>query len=170
MEYSIRQAGTDDVELVREIEQQAAVLFRETSHAEEVEGLGLSAEFLEDRVRAGELFVAVDKNDIPVGFAAIHDLAGYVHLHELSVKPAHGKRGLGAGLVEAVCCHAKEKGYIGVTLSTYADVPWNAPFYRRLGFDTVYPDEMSTEMKDLRDLESEQGIDVEHRVIMIRHL
>ncbi|WP_404382318.1 GNAT family N-acetyltransferase [Knoellia locipacati] len=69
-----------------------------------------------------------------VGFAHVLDLAGHWHLEQLVVDPAHGRRGLGAALLDAVCREVASRGGRRVTLRTYADVPWNAPFYVRHGF------------------------------------
>jgi len=39
--------------------------------------------------------------------------------------------------VSSVCEWATSQGYEAVTLTTFRDVPWNSPFYTRLGFGTV---------------------------------
>jgi GNAT superfamily N-acetyltransferase len=55
------------------------------------------------------------------------------HLEEMDVLPEHAGQGLGAALIEAVCSWAHTRGFDAVTLSTFRDVPWNAPFYPRHG-------------------------------------
>ena len=52
----------------------------------------------------------------------------------MSVRPTAGHQGRGRALVEAVCSWAAANGYPAVTLTTFRDVPWNAPFYSKLGF------------------------------------
>ncbi len=37
-------------------------------------------------------------------------------------------------LLERVIESARQMGYPAVTLTTFREVPWNAPFYTRLGF------------------------------------
>lgn len=59
------------------------------------------------------------------------------HLELLVVRTVNSRRGLGAGLVEATCAEARRRGHTWLTLTTYADIEWNAPFYRRLGFEEV---------------------------------
>src|SRR5271165_3964159 len=78
--------------------------------------------------------VVLVAGDPPVGFASVEIVDGLAHLWQLSVRPSHGRRGVGTALVEAVCQWAGSQGYEAVTLTTYRDVPWNGPFYRRLGF------------------------------------
>ena len=53
---------------------------------------------------------------------------------------------------------AAEQGARGVTLRTFADVPWNAPFYARLGFTPV-PEPLPAFLQLLRDREIRMGID-----------
>lgn len=72
-----------------------------------------------------------------VGFAHVLDLDGRAHLEQLAVLPRQVRRGLGTALVEGVCREAASRGYDRVTLRTFADVPWNGPFYARLGFAEI---------------------------------
>lgn len=59
------------------------------------------------------------------------------HLELLAVRTASTRQGIGAALVEAACAEAAARGHAELTLTTYADVPWNGPWYRRLGFAEV---------------------------------
>jgi GNAT superfamily N-acetyltransferase len=68
------------------------------------------------------------------GLAVLGRVDGDVHLEQLSVHPAHGGRGLGAALLAAAVAAARAVGAPRVTLTTYADVSWNAPWYARQGF------------------------------------
>ena len=55
-------------------------------------------------------------------------------MHEVSVRHDSQGNGLGRRLVEAAMEYAQSEGLRCVTLTTFAEVPWNAPFYERLGF------------------------------------
>src|SRR6185503_4422447 len=57
-----------------------------------------------------------------------------VGIAEIDVSPSHGRRGIGAALLEHACAWAAESGYPSVVLGTLSDVPWNAPFYARTGW------------------------------------
>ncbi len=72
-----------------------------------------------------------------LGFARMLEVGDTLHLEQLSVRPEHARQGIGAALVTAVLADAREHGFRSVTLRTFADVPWNAPFYERCGFRTV---------------------------------
>jgi GNAT superfamily N-acetyltransferase len=44
---------------------------------------------------------------------------------------------IGAALLDAVAERARAAGLDGLSLSTFREAPWNAPYYRRLGFVEV---------------------------------
>ncbi|MEE6390258.1 GNAT family N-acetyltransferase [Microbacterium paraoxydans] len=76
----------------------------------------------------------------PIGFVQVLEVDDQAHLEQLSVHPEHGRQGIGRALVLAAQEEARRRGYSRLTLRTYADVPWNAPFYRRCGFEESEPD------------------------------
>jgi GNAT superfamily N-acetyltransferase len=82
----------------------------------------------------GGVFVATERSAMPIGYAVTRLLGGYTHLRELAVHPGHGRRGLGRALVGAVIAAARKAGHPGVSLSTFRDVPFNQPFYEKMGF------------------------------------
>jgi GNAT superfamily N-acetyltransferase len=71
---------------------------------------------------------------LEVGTPAAGEDPREAHLEQLAVLPAHGRRGIGRSLVEAACTWAAARGHERISLRTYAEVPWNAPFYVRCGF------------------------------------
>jgi hypothetical protein len=73
-------------------------------------------------------------------------------------------------LVEGICREAASRGHDRVTLRTFADVPWNAPFYARLGFVPV-AEPLPPLLRLVRDREIEAGIDRGgSRLAMVRTL
>ena len=48
--------------------------------------------------------------------------------------PDYGRRGIGRALLRAAVDWAATRGYDELSLATYRDVPWNAPFYASEGF------------------------------------
>jgi GNAT superfamily N-acetyltransferase len=123
--------------------------------------------------RHGRLWVALT-DDVPVGFAHVAVIAPHVaHLEEIDVHPEHGRRGLGRGLVMAVCGWAATAGYREVTLTTFRDPPWNMPFwnmpfYARLGFEVIPIQELSPALCLVVDDETRRGLDLTRRVAMRR--
>jgi GNAT superfamily N-acetyltransferase len=107
--------------------------------------------------------------DTPVGFSQAEVLSSHeAHLKEIDVHPTHGRRGLGTRLVAAVCEWAARSGYPAVTLTTFRDVPWNMPFYARLGFQVVPVCELSAELRQVVEDETRRGLDPIRRVVMRR--
>jgi len=122
-----------------------------------------------DRYRAdGRAFVAVDGADQPVGYALVDVVDGGAHLEQLSVEPSAGRRGHGRALVEHVCAWARAKGMGSVTLTTFRDVAWNAPYYARLGFEVLEAGDLGPELQRLVAEEAAHGLDPSQRVCMRR--
>ncbi|WAP52945.1 GNAT family N-acetyltransferase [Arthrobacter sp. ATA002] len=93
----------------------------------------------------------------PVGFARIEEVDGQAHLEQLSVHPDAAGKGVGRALMEAVLAWARTQGYTSVTLSTFAAVPLNAPFYRSCGFAEV--PSPGGELGEVREHEKQLGLD-----------
>lgn len=106
--------------------------------------------------RPGFVLVA---GEPPVGFAHVLDLGGHAHLDQLSVHPDHMRRGTGRGLVSAAQVEAARRGHAAMTLCTFADVPWNAPFYRQLGFREVHETDAPEPVREIRARERAAGLD-----------
>ncbi|MGJ9422734.1 GNAT family N-acetyltransferase [Aeromicrobium sp. CF3.5] len=72
-----------------------------------------------------------------VGFAQVVETGRAAHLQQLAVDPSHGRRGLGSALVQSCCEEAVRRGHTELTLTTFRDVAFNAPWYARMGFSVV---------------------------------
>jgi len=166
---SVRVACSDDLPKLAAIERSAASVFRDAGLAWIAEGDTMEAALLAALCRDRTLWVAVD-GDEPVGFLAGHNLDDGFYIAEVSVARSHQKRGIGAALIAAAVDHARTKGYPAVTLTTYRDLPGNAPFYARLGFEEIGPAEAGpAHARKLRD-EAEAGHDPSRRCIMAARL
>lgn len=166
-DYQITVARPADVPLLPAIELAAARLYAgyapETALVETV-----SAEAHADAQRQGHLWVALS-DGAPVGFAHVHVIEPMAaHLEELDVHPDHGRRGLGTKLVMAVCAWAASEGFESVTLTTFRDIPWNMPFYARLGFEVIPPEELSSALRSLAEDEARRSVVPWARVAMRR--
>ena len=92
------------------------------------------------------------------------------HVEQVSVDPRDAGRGLGRRLLDHVAAVARRRQLDAVTLTTFRDVPWNAPYYRRCGFRVLPEDEIGPGLRRVRDHESAQGLDPVLRVCMRRDL
>jgi GNAT superfamily N-acetyltransferase len=103
-----------------------------------------------DRYRAaGAAWVAVDDRDTPVAYILTAEIDAGVHVEQVSVAPAHAGRGIGAALIDHVAGLARASGRAAVTLTTFRDVPWNAPYYARLGFRELPEEEGGPQLRAL---------------------
>ena len=113
--------------------------------------------------------MAVDDDGTVVGFTHVLDLDGPWHLEQIAVDPAHGRRGIGAALLEATHDALAALGVREVTLMTYADVPWNGPFYARHGY--VELDLLPARLEPMRETEQRMGMGRHgRRLAMVRPL
>jgi GNAT superfamily N-acetyltransferase len=165
--YRIAAARPSDLSMLPTIELAAATLL--AGHApESVLTETTTQAALKDAQQRGHLWVAL-ADSIPVGFAHLKVLApGVAHLEEIDVHPEHGRRGLGTRLVTTVCGWAATNGYPYVTLTTFRNVPWNMPFYARLGFEQIPPAELSPALLSVIEDETRRGLDPDRRVAMRR--
>jgi GNAT superfamily N-acetyltransferase len=137
MDYTIRPTREADFPKLVAIEEAANTLFADFEGETSVMSEAKHGTYQ----REGRSWVAADANDEPVGFAVACEVDGNGHLAEIDVHPEHGRRGIGRALVEHVCLWARETGYSSLTLTTERDIPWNAPFYAKLGFEIVPPEQ-----------------------------
>jgi GNAT superfamily N-acetyltransferase len=163
--YRIARARPEDLSLLPAIELAAAQLLR--GHApESVLNEATDSGTFADAARDGRVWVAV-AGDAPVGFALVEMLADDLpHLDEVDVEPSHGRRGLGTALVRAVCEWATDSGFSMLTLTTFRAVPWNLPFYARLGFVEIPNDRLRPELAAVVSDEAARGLAPETRAVM----
>jgi GNAT superfamily N-acetyltransferase len=124
----------------------------------------------QDALRDGGLLVAVDADDAPIGFVRVETLDGGPHLEQVSVHPDHAGHRLGAALVSAAERWAQSRGHRRMTLTTFTDVPWNGPYYARLGWTTLPESEWGPELTAARQHERDLGLDRWPRQAMVKHL
>jgi GNAT superfamily N-acetyltransferase len=154
MEPRIRFAQPADADLIEQIENEADRLLTDRLAPEQWP----AAPSGHDRLaQPGFLLVIEVQNGDIAGFAHVLEVDTVCHLEQLSVRPEHSRRGLGRQLLDAAREHAQERGHERISLRTYADVPWNAPFYERVGFAEEDP---ATDFHEsLVDAEAQLGLD-----------
>ncbi len=162
----IREARSDDIAALREIERAAGQSFREIGMAYVADDEPPSEEVLGHFVSAGRAWVAVDDRDRPVAYLIAEVVDGDAHIEQVSVHPAASRRGLGRALIEHLVDWASARGMPAVTLTTFADVPWNGPYYRRLGFEVLPDEQAGPGLRDRRADEAARGFDRWPRICM----
>jgi len=166
--YSISGVDTDEIPDLIAIDLAASQLFSGTGMLPEEElSDHVPAEVFEAAMPGGHVFVARSRKGEPAGFVLTSLRGDTLYLDQVSVHPDHGRRGLGAALIRRVFEDADDRGLKTVTLSTFRDLPWNAPFYRTLGFRELPRNKLTDWMLDI---EARQAavMDVTKRCFMRR--
>jgi len=167
-DYRIRLARPSEVARIREIEDEAGVMFSGLELIDEGRDPSFPLDLVRLFIDKRQVWVACLADDVPVGMVIASEREGAAYVEELDVVPAHGRRGLGSRLLDHVCEWGASRGYATVTLSTFRDVPWNAPFYRKRGFRDLSPAEWTPDMLAIREREIQHGLRVDARVFMRR--
>lgn len=118
------------------------------------------------RALAASLLLVSTVHEQVVGFIAGLPCGTTAHLRTLAVHPQHGRRGIGTALVRGLVMRAEQGGYRDVTLTTFADLAFNAPFYERLGFRRLTADEGDARLASTLGAERDAGMT--HRIAMRR--
>jgi GNAT superfamily N-acetyltransferase len=170
-QYRVRPARGNEVGELQNIDIASASLFRGTGLID-FGPLGEPGQPIpEDRLRKGFgdglIWVAVDSSEELVGFALCSDRGDDLYLEQLSVLPRHGRQGLGTRLVRRCLQEAEARAFKRVSLSTFRKVPWNGPFYRKLGFREIPSWQLKDWQLEIRELQT-LTMDVRLRCFMQR--
>ncbi|NNC15777.1 GNAT family N-acetyltransferase [Corallococcus exiguus] len=155
----LRPARLDEIARVREIERLSARRFLGTDLAALVEDEPTDSATLAARIATGGLTVAEGEDGRPVAFLMARPVEGCGYIEQLDVLPTHAGRRLGAALISAL-----EPAWPSLLLSTFRDVPWNAPYYARLGFRVV--ETLTPALEAIRAEHLARGLDESRRVFM----
>jgi GNAT superfamily N-acetyltransferase len=168
--YDVRPARPADLPALEGVERAAQALFAHAGMPELADAPVLSLAEVERYAADGFVAVAEHPRDGIVGFVVVRPLGGAAHVQELDVHPDHGRQGLGRALLHRALAWGRGAGFASATLSTFREVPWNAPFYAREGFREIAPDDASPELRALRAEEPANGLDLGRRLLMVRAL
>ncbi|GAA1029283.1 GNAT family N-acetyltransferase [Virgisporangium ochraceum] len=182
----IRPATADDLPVLRDVERAAGEAFRQFGMPEIADDEPLPLDVLDAYRRAGRAWVAVDEVGAepaaahvgaepaaahvgpPVAYLIADVVDGCLHIEQVSVHPRAARQGIGRRLIEHAALYARQHGLAGLTLTTFADVPWNAPYYERCGFRVVPDEELTPGLRAVRRNEAAHGLDRWPRVVMHR--
>ncbi|WP_432542547.1 GNAT family N-acetyltransferase [Kineococcus sp. SYSU DK002] len=165
----IRPAEDRDLPRLQDVERAAGVAFRDVGMAAIADDDPPTLATLRAYCAAGRAWVVTgDADDVPVAYLLLDVVDGAAHVEQVSVHPAHARRGLGRRLLGTATGWAADHGLDAVTLTTFAEVPWNAPYYARLGFTVVPDDEAGPGLRAVRRHERDLGLDAWPRVAMRR--
>ncbi|EWG68099.1 MULTISPECIES: GNAT family N-acetyltransferase [unclassified Enterobacter] len=164
LNITLRPTRPGDVTALLAIERAAGERFREVPElAWLADGEVISAEQHLEYVERGLSWLA-RVNDRPVGFILTEAHSSSLFIVELSVDLNWQGKGIGRQLIACAADHARTLGLASLTLTTFRDVPWNAPFYARLGFEKMTT--LTPELRQKREEETAHGFAYETRCAM----
>lgn len=166
----IRPARSDDLDQLHDIERAAGDSFRALGMDAVADDEPPSHAALTGYMEQGRAWVVADDVDHPLGYLLVDVVDRTAHIEQVSVHPAAAGRALGRALIGRAEDWARAEGLSALTLTTYVDVPWNAPYYRRLGFRDVPESALGDGLRRVRAHERESGLDRWPRTAMTRPL
>ena len=110
--------------------------------------------------------VVADDADRLIAYLMAEVLDGCLQVDQVTVDLGHARRGLGRALLDHATSRAAADGLPALTLTTFAQVPWNAPYYARCGFRVLDDAEVTPGLRAIRRREASMGADRWPRVCM----
>ncbi|MET9591821.1 GNAT family N-acetyltransferase [Streptomyces sp. NPDC006516] len=166
----IRAVEPDELPALQEIERAAGRCFRDIGMAEIADDEPLPLGELARYHDSGLAWVAADASGAPVGYLIADRVDGNLHVEQVSVHPERARRGIGRLLLDHLADHALSEGAPALTLTTFTEVAWNAPYYARCGFRLLDDAELTPGLRLIRSREAAHGLDRWPRACMRREL
>lgn len=164
---TIRLATEVDLQRLVDVEVEAGQLFHAVGMPEVAEDVPRIAD-LREAVAAERVWVACVGAEV-AGYIAAEVVDGNAHVAQVSVTPDYAGRGIGRALIEFVEAWGQATGCPATTLTTFREVPWNGPYYVRLGYQVLPDSQIGPELA--RTIEHEAslpGIEASLRCAMIK--
>lgn len=163
----VRPAAESDLQRLVELEVEAGQLFHTVGMSKVADDVPEISD-LRDALVADRLWVAQDQTEV-VAYVMAEVLDGNAHVAQVSVSPQHARRGIGRRLIEFVESWGSAAGRPATTLTTFRDVPWNGPYYARLGYHELPSERIGPELRGTMAHEASlPGIDASRRCAMIK--
>jgi GNAT superfamily N-acetyltransferase len=166
----IRPATPADFATLQDIERSAGQAFRAIGMPEIADDAPFTVAELTRYQQAGRAWVTAGPGDRPAAYLVADPVDGNLHIEQVSVHADYAHRGLGRALIEHVASVARAAGQPALTLTTFTEVPWNAPYYQRLGFRPLAESEITPGLNEVRRAEAAHGLDRWPRTCMRRDL
>jgi GNAT superfamily N-acetyltransferase len=166
----IRSVHQSELPVLQDIERAAGKCFRDIGMPQIADDEPLPLDVLTRYHQAGHAWVATDPADAPIGYLIADVIDDNLHIEQVSVHPRCARRGVGRQLLEHLAEHAKATETPALTLTAFADVPWNAPYYARCGFLILNDIDLTPGLRAIRQHEAARGMDRWPRVCMRRDI
>jgi len=168
--FLIRAAAPDDFGRFADIERRADCIYLSLPGFETYNDLpDKPAEAYRSLPPGRRLFVAEADGGLS-GFIYSVPLGRFAQIEQISVVPEAQRHGIGQALIGAIDAAARLDGHAGLTLATFRDVPWNGPWYARLGFGVMERAEMSPKIRQMAKTDGASPWSrLGTRVVMVRY-
>ncbi|WP_342630046.1 GNAT family N-acetyltransferase [Nguyenibacter vanlangensis] len=184
----IRPARREDAAALPLLEQHAGALFRTLPDLAWIaDDAVMTAESHGAAIAEETCWVAAPREshresyrESPIGFLtariAVEDGGGpdagrkVLHVWQMAVAPDRQGKGLGRRLLDCAARQAAARGIASLTLTTFRDVAWNAPFYARAGFGLLDPAALTPRLRTILAAEAAHGLPAPRRCAMRRVL
>lgn len=103
------------------------------------------------------LWVVEDAGEV-VAFLAARIVGDRLHIDELDVRQDRQGHGLGRNLLAHAKAVARARGQARLSLTTFRNIPWNAPYYARFGFREWPADEAEPDVRAALANETSRGL------------
>lgn len=163
----IRLASADEIHKVAPVEQAAAEMFREIGMIDVADDAPIAEKVLLAAIEDQRLWVAVEYGVLKAYLLGTF-LPKSLHIDQVTVHPDAARRGLGALMIESVSADPRAKKLGMLTLTSFANVPWNAPYYERIGFLDIAESDWPEGIAEKVAFEQEHGLCNYPRVVMQR--
>lgn len=167
MDVTIRLAQVADIPQIIAVECSAVQIYRQIPDLSFIaDGDEMSEQQHLAFIAKQSEWVAENAASAVVGFIAARVYQSNWHIAELSVAEHWQRRGIGKRLINVVKTQAAHHGIRRLTLTTFIDVPWNAPYYRCHGFIVIPPDRLTRALQHILAQEVVMGLPAENRCAM----
>ena len=126
----------------------------------------LGAEILIKSHDTHNLWIAEAKNKV-IGFLCALPIPNGLHIEEISVCSNHQGGGIGKDLIHTIIKEAITRGHAFISLTTDKEIPWNRPFYERLGFVICEETKCTGTLNDFLMKDKSHSKTPENRIAMV---
>ena len=167
MSVTIRSAHEQDVSQFPDVERSAGETFRALPDLAWIaDDTVMSVLEHLAHATAGVVLAATERAGKVVGFLTAENTGTALHIWIMAVVHDRQGQGLGRRLLDVATDRARELRLPALTLTTFVDVPWNAPFYQRCGFRILEPEELDGRLRSILQTEAAHGIPAARRCAM----
>lgn len=152
---TVRLATLDDIPELPQIERSAGEAFRGTDQAWIADDVVTEADDYPPLIAARAVRVA-EVDGLVAGFVHTEPVGDELHVWELAVRQDRQGQGIGRLLMVAARDEALAHGCRALTLTTFRAIPFNAPFYRRLGYAIL--DTPPPRLAEILAVEAQRGL------------